>query len=114
MMAAQVVLVGATLTDDQVALAASAGWINDHVAIRVGREDSVPSGLRHRLDPGGGGQGGGRAFIIRVGRVDNVPSGLRHRSDPGRGREKKDEAFTGGEGQCGGVGAGGRGGPRSE
>ena len=44
----QVVLVGATLTDDQVALAASSGWINDHVAIRVGREDSVPSGLRHR------------------------------------------------------------------
>ena len=44
----QVILVGATLKDDQISLASTAGWINDHVSIRVGKEDSVPSSLRHR------------------------------------------------------------------
>jgi len=44
----QVVLVGATVSDDDIALALNRGWVSEPVAVRVGAEGSVPAGLKHR------------------------------------------------------------------
>lgn len=44
----QVVLVGATVNDDDVRLAVQRGWIDEPVIVRVGQAGSVPAGLKHR------------------------------------------------------------------
>ncbi len=41
-------LVGATITPDQIELAAQAKWIREPARVLVGKEGSVPSGLQHR------------------------------------------------------------------
>ncbi|GAX72763.1 hypothetical protein CEUSTIGMA_g219.t1 [Chlamydomonas eustigma] len=45
----QVVLVGATLSSDQVSLAVSSGWLVDPISIQVGETGSIPTGLKHRF-----------------------------------------------------------------
>lgn len=44
----QVVLVGATVSDEDIALALNRGWAAEPVIVRVGAEGSVPAGLKHR------------------------------------------------------------------
>jgi hypothetical protein len=44
----QVVLVGATVSDEDIALALKRGWATEPVIVRVGAEGSVPAGLKHR------------------------------------------------------------------
>ena len=44
----QVVLVGATVSDEDMRLALSRGWVTEPVVVRVGEEGSVPAGLKHR------------------------------------------------------------------
>lgn len=44
----QVVLVGATVNDDDITLALDRGWVTEPVLVRVGSEGSVPAGLKHR------------------------------------------------------------------
>jgi Lhr-like helicase len=44
----QVVLVGATVSDDDVVLALQRQWVKEPVLVRVGEPGCVPAGLRHR------------------------------------------------------------------
>lgn len=44
----QVVLVGATVGDEDITLALNRGWVSEPVVVRVGAEGSVPAGLKHR------------------------------------------------------------------
>eukprot|EP00775_Hariotina_reticulata_P007459 gene7459-7669_t len=44
----QVVLVGATVSDDDAMLALQRQWVQEPVVVRVGEPGSVPAGLRHR------------------------------------------------------------------
>lgn len=44
----QVVLVGATISDEDIALALNRGWVEEPVVVRVGDAGSVPAGLKHR------------------------------------------------------------------
>lgn len=44
----QVVLVGATVGDEDLTLAVNRGWVSEPVVVRVGAEGSVPAGLKHR------------------------------------------------------------------
>jgi Lhr-like helicase len=44
----QVVLVGATVSNDDITLALNRGWVEEPVLVRVGTAGNVPAGLKHR------------------------------------------------------------------
>jgi hypothetical protein len=44
----QVVLVGATVSDDDITLALNRGWVEEPVLVRVGTAGNVPAGLKHK------------------------------------------------------------------